>query len=64
MNAREKDQGRINEFHRQWIEEHHQKILKLGETIIQILDRLEGFGDEVQNRIESPEYLALVKKGL
>lgn len=62
MNA-EKEQSRINEFYRQWIEEHRQKILKLGETIVEILDRLEGFGDDVQNRIESPEYLALVRKG-
>ncbi len=62
MNA-EKDQGSVNEFQRQWLEEHHQKILKLGETLMKMLDQLESLGDEVQERIESPEYLALVRKG-
>ena len=59
----EKNQGKTNEFYHQWLEDHKVKIIKLGETINHILNRLESFGDEVQERIESDEYLTLVRKG-
>jgi hypothetical protein len=59
----EKEQGKINEFHRQWLEDHKVKIIKLGEMLNYILDRLEQFDDEVKDRIESDEYLTLVRKG-
>jgi hypothetical protein len=58
----EKDQEKINELHRLWLEEHRQKVYELGETLSDIFARLDDFGDEIQDRIESPEYLALVRK--
>lgn len=58
----EKDQGKINEFQRLWLREHEGRIRELISTIGDILERLDGFGEEVQQRIESPEYLQLVKK--
>jgi hypothetical protein len=57
----ERDQEGINELHRLWLEEHQTKVADLGATFGEIFTRLDGFGEEVQDRIESPEYLALVK---
>lgn len=59
----EKDQGAINDFHRQWLEEHKLRIVKLWDTLNYIVERLEGFEEEVKDRLESEEYLALVRKG-
>lgn len=61
--AAEKDQSKVSELQKQWLEEHKERILKLCDTITKILERVEGFGDEVQERLESPEYLTLVRKG-
>jgi hypothetical protein len=58
----EKDQSQVNDLLKQWLEEHTEKLARLTETIGQILDRLSGFGDQIQDRLESPEYLALVRR--
>jgi hypothetical protein len=58
----EKDQEHINELQKLWLEEHKGKIKELGETLNEIFMRLDNFGNEVEERIQSPEYLALVKK--
>src|SRR5580765_5293797 len=46
--------------------EHEQqslnKLKQLGNTLADIFIRLDGLGEEVQERIESPEYLGLVRK--
>jgi hypothetical protein len=58
----EKDQEKINELQRLWLEEHKGKAAELAATLSEIFGRLDNFGDEVQQRIESPDYLALVKR--
>jgi predicted transcriptional regulator len=58
----ENDQDGINFFLRLWLQEHKEKIKELQITISDILGRLDTFGDEVRARIESPEYLALVRR--
>lgn len=58
----EKDQEGFNELEALWLKGHEEKIKELGETLTDIFTRLENFGDEIQDRIESPEYLALVQK--
>lgn len=58
----EKDQSRVNDLLKQWLEEHTEKFARLTETIGQILERLSGFGEQIQDRLESPEYLALVRR--
>ncbi len=58
----EMDQDKINELQKLWLQEHQEKIRDLGSTIDEILHWLDGFGEEVQKRIESPEYLNLVRK--
>jgi hypothetical protein len=58
----EREQQNINDLQRLWLEEHREKIKQLSSTLADIFTRLDNFGDEVQQRIESPEYLALVRK--
>ncbi len=55
-------QSEANQLHREWLEEHGQKFIELGTTLGGITERLEEFGEDVQTRIESPEYLGLVRK--
>lgn len=59
----EKEQGEINQLQQLWLQEHEEKVQKLGHTFFQILSRLEKFDKEVQVRLESPHYLDLVRKG-
>ena len=62
LNA-ELEQGRINDLQRQWLEEHGRKLKELADTIGDIADRVEGLGPDAQKRIETEEYLGLVRKG-
>jgi len=59
----EREQQSMNELQRMWLEEHKEKIRQLSATLADIFVRLDNFGDEIEQRIESPEYLALVRKG-
>lgn len=56
----EKEQRNINELQQEWLEEHRAKLADLVTTLAQIIERLESFGNEIQERIESEQYLALV----
>jgi hypothetical protein len=58
----ERDQEQVNELHRLWLDEHLKKVKELAATLCAIFGRLENFGEEIKDRIESPEYLNLVKK--
>jgi len=53
---------RLNHLQTLWLEEHQRKILLLGQTLQGIADRLNGLGDEIDERVQSEEYLALVRK--
>lgn len=59
----EKSQDRMNNLHEQWVSVHTEKLKDLVATLGEILSRLEKFGDEIQERIEAPEYLNLIRKG-
>jgi len=58
------DEGsmRMNKIQTQWLEEHQKKIALLAQTLHGIGERLSGLGEEIDERIESEEYLALVRK--
>ncbi|KKQ88143.1 MAG: hypothetical protein UT12_C0027G0008 [Candidatus Curtissbacteria bacterium GW2011_GWC2_38_9] len=45
-----------------WIKEHEIKLKELGITLNSIFDRFESFGERINQRIESEEYLSLVRK--
>lgn len=46
----------------QWLEEHHQKLGALRKTLEDIQTRFESFGATIEERIQSDEYLLLVRK--
>ena len=46
----------------QWLEEHHGKITELKETLEEIHKRFETIGPSIDARIQSEEYLGLVRK--
>ena len=45
-----------------WIKEHEIKLKELGATLNSIYGRFESFGERINVRIESEEYLGLVRK--
>src|ERR1700723_3542141 len=47
---------------RQWLEEHYAKLQLLQGTLQDMSVRLEGFGEAVEKRILSEEYLQLVRR--
>lgn len=61
MDFSDGDQDKINELQRLWIKEHQEKITMLSFVLQDIFLRLDSFGEEIQERIESPEYLGLVR---
>jgi len=46
----------------QWLEEHARKIGELMRTLREVTDRFENLGPAIDERIQSPEYLALVRR--
>ncbi len=57
------EQSKINNLHKLWLEEHQKKIDELAFTLFQMIERFENLGIDYEKRIESEEYLNLVRKG-
>jgi hypothetical protein len=55
-------QAKVDDIQRQWLEEHARKIADLKTAMIDIFTRFESIGDQINERIQSPEYLSLVRK--
>ena len=45
-----------------WLQEHTDKLRLLREALEAVVDRLGNLGDEIDARIESPDYLGLLRK--
>ncbi len=58
----EEGANRLNHLQSEWLKEHQKKILLLGQTLQDIGNRLSSLGDEITERVQSEEYLALVRK--
>jgi hypothetical protein len=58
----EEETLRQDSMQTQWLEEHQQKITLLRDTLEQIRQRFESLGAGIEERIQSEEYLALVRK--
>lgn len=58
----EEDQLQTDSLQKQWLQEHRAKMQKLAQDLAELINRLSSLGDEIQTRIESEEYLALVRK--
>lgn len=46
----------------QWLEEHTRKLQRLSETLNYIASRFEKLGDQIDERIQSEQYLDIVRK--
>lgn len=58
----EREQQKINDLEQEWLDEHSDKLKELGAALLEILQRLETLGDEIQTRIQTDEYLGLVRQ--
>lgn len=58
----DESQLKNNELYKQWLEEHSSKMLLLGETLTEVTKRLNEFPEEIDERIESEEFLQIVRK--
>jgi hypothetical protein len=53
---------KADDMRTQWLNEHHKKIGRLASTLNQISDRFDNIGEQINERIESEEYLDLVRR--
>jgi hypothetical protein len=53
---------RQNDLQTEWLEEHHGKLQNLEGTLSEIDSRFEAIGESINERIESEEYLGIVRK--
>jgi hypothetical protein len=58
----EEGQVKNNLLYEQWLEEHTSKMKDLVDTLIEIIKRLDEFSEEINERLESEEYLQIVRK--
>lgn len=58
------DEGQVknNHLYEEWLKEHTEKMKLLGETLIDIIKKLDDFSDDVNDRLESEEYLQIIRK--
>ena len=58
----EEEANHQNYLLRLWVEEHRRRLITLGQTLQEVQSRFENFGDEINERIQSEAYRALVRK--
>ena len=58
----EHDQERFNKIFAAWLKLQEDEIREIGLTIIEVMGRLDQNDETIRERVESPEYLRLVKK--
>jgi hypothetical protein len=54
--------SRQDSLRNQWLEGHHQKLNLLRDTLSEVFNRIESLGEEINDRLESEEYLGLIRK--
>jgi hypothetical protein len=58
----EEEANHQNYLLRLWVEEHRRRLMALGQILQEVQSRFENFGEEINERIQSEAYLALVRK--
>lgn len=58
----EEEQAQFNRIFSAWLKLQEDEIREIGITIFEVMARLDQSDEEIRRRIESPEYLQLVKK--
>lgn len=59
----EREQGRENILIKKWLEEHQQKIDELAATFTSMAQKLDQFGEQIEERLQDESYLSLVRQG-
>lgn len=58
----EKEQSEVSKIFFLWAQEHETKLKELGATLQSVFERFDSFGEQITTRLESEEYLVLVRK--
>jgi hypothetical protein len=58
----ENEQGKVNELHEEWLKVHKNKVEHLMLALDDMASRLESVHDDYESRIQSDEYLGLVRR--
>jgi hypothetical protein len=58
----EEETAEKDSLFREWLEQHQEKLQQLRATLTEMVIRLEGLGQEIEERITSDAYLTLVRK--
>jgi len=58
----EKQQGKVNELYEEWLKVHKEKVENLMMALDDVAGRLESVHDDYEDRIQSEEYLGLVRR--
>lgn len=59
----EHEQEKINEFFRLWLKMLEGELQEKQETIVEIMSRLDMHDEAIKERVTSPEYQSLIRKG-
>lgn len=57
-----REQGKVNELYEEWLKVHKRKVGDLMVSLDEVAGRLESVHDDYEERIQSEEYLALVRR--
>ncbi|SDG67766.1 hypothetical protein SAMN05216603_1036 [Pseudomonas benzenivorans] len=56
------EQNEVNDLYQEWLKVHKHKIEELMNSLDEVTERLETVPDQLENRINSEEYLSLVRR--
>ncbi len=59
----EREQGRINEIQKAWLQEHERKLERLKQDLDDVIQRIERLGAAAEERLEDEGYLSVVELG-
>src|SRR5205823_8067458 len=57
----EANQNKVNNLFEQWLKMQKDELEEIGRTVFEVVIRLDQTDEKVQERIQSPEYLSLIK---
>src|SRR3990167_2543291 len=58
----EYEQSRFNKMFNAWLKLQQDEIREIAKTLMEVMSRLDAASSEIQERLESPEYLGIIKK--
>lgn len=58
----EAEQNRFNKILASWLKLQEEEMKEIGRTLVEVMDRLDKTDPEIEKRLQSPEYLSILKK--